>query len=48
MAYEWEREEWRSALQADGGGTCYQHHFRPDGHGGGVCQCGATVSADEL
>lgn len=50
MAYEWEREEWRSALQADrgAGASCYRHNFQPDGRGGGVCQCGETLSPEEL
>lgn len=48
MAYEWEREEARDA-SAFATGSCYQHSYSPDGHGGGVCRdCGDTIGADEL
>jgi hypothetical protein len=45
--HEAEREEARYARQfADG--PCYRHSFHSDGRGGGVCECGDTLSADEL
>lgn len=48
MAYEFQRDEWRASLR----GTvldCYQHHYIPDGHGGGVCAgCGMTLRGEEL
>ena len=47
MAYEWEGEEARDA-QRFAAGPCYRHDFHSDGHGGGVCECGETLSRDEL
>lgn len=48
-----DREESRSAREAaerEGDDMdCYEHHWRADGRGGGVCTgCGETVDRDEL
>lgn len=46
-AYAWEREEARDARRY-ATAACYQHHYHPNGRGGGVCDCGDTISKDEL
>lgn len=50
MAYEWERDEWRSAVRADRGQTtCYQHDYQPNRQGGGTCTgCGDTIDWEEM
>ena len=46
-AYEWEREEWRDAL--DETAECHSHNYSPNTRGGGTCRdCGDEISADEL
>ena len=42
----YEIEESRDAARYATG--CYRHDFHPDKRGGGVCQCGETIGAEEL
>lgn len=47
-AYDWEREEHRDALRG-APAYCYRHDYRPDRRGGGICcDCGDTLSAEEI
>ena len=49
MAYEWERDAWRSAGRDRGQATCYRHDYRPNRNGGGTCTtCGDTIDTEEL
>ncbi len=45
-----EREEARDARRyASPFASCYQHDYRSDGRGGGICiDCGDEIGADEL
>lgn len=46
-----EREESRDArrfAEDYGPASCYRHDYRPDGHGGGVCECGDYIGPGEL
>lgn len=48
--HEIERQERQAALRHTPPGFCPpgHHDMRPDGRGGGVCECGETVDRDEL
>jgi len=48
MAFEWERGEYRDALNHNPT-LCLNHNMQPNLMGGGTCtMCGETVNAAEL
>lgn len=48
MIHVHEREEARDAARFAPPYSCQRHNYQPNGRGGGDCQCGDSIGADEL